>query len=1032
MMASPNQRAPQCTYLVAICTAVVAIVLSHAADVVAADAIDFNRDIRPILSDKCFQCHGPDADSREAELRLDRRDDAIANRDGAAAVIPNRPDDSSLIERINESDDELRMPPPSTKKKLSKHEIDLMTRWIREGAPFDEHWAFLPVTKPEPPEVRNSAWVRNPIDRFVLAKLEAQSIAASPLADQRTIIKRIHIDLIGLLPTAEATAKYLALMQRDVDAGTAQMVDELLASDHYAERWARHWLDQARFADSNGYTIDGDRVMWPYRDWVIRAIRDDMPFDQFTIEQLAGDLLENPTKLQLLATGFHRNTLINQEGGTDPEQFRNEAVVDRVNTTGAVWLGLTTGCAQCHNHKFDPFSQKEFYELFAFFNHGQDRNNTGPTVRVAENELFATPSSQHLAALEQAKDHVAKLDKSKGEREKAWVKSQSKKIGKAAIPKWEGVTLQNIKAEGGSKTTLLDDGSLLASKGATKEVYSVELATTASVAALRMRVLPHDSLPKNGPGLAGNGNFVLSRLELWQGEHQIAFARAQASHAQPGFPIEKVLDDDASTGWAINVGKGTPKGTKMNAEHSASFVLEKPLSPSADKPLRLVLRHEVNAFYNIGRFAIDQSPFPPPPNYDSQLVDAIQTASEKRTKEQKQKLTAEFAKQDTQLAKARAAVAKARKQLGYGTVGTSMILRELAKPRETFLHIRGDFLRHDKTLGPLHADTPDVLPPLSNDSTDPNRLDLAKWLVSPSNPLTPRVTVNRIWMRFFGRGIVETENDFGSQGSPPSHPLLLDWLSAQLIEGGWSMKRLHRTIVMSATYRQSSHFRNDLVERDADNRLFGRQNRLRFDAEIIRDAALSASGRLNPKIGGPSVRPPQPEGVYAFTQQKKNWATETGPDRFRRAMYTKFYRSAPYPMLTTFDSPDFQSTCTRRPRSNTPLQSLTLANDKSFIEFAQNLGRRVLQSVSSKDPDAQKKRIELAFQLCYCRPPSDIEATIAAEFLNDQQAQFKADSDAAKKVAPANLSDDVSLPLGAAWTALARGLMNTDEFITRE
>ena len=707
-------------------------------------------------------------------------------------------------------------------------------------------------------------------------------------------------------------------------------------------------------------------------------------------------------------------------------------VVDRVSTMGTVFLGLTLGCAVCHDHKFDPITQKEFYQLFAFFNHGQDRNNTGPTVQVSENEIFSTPSPALLADLKDAESRVASLQRSKGKRQETWVVEQLKALGEVSIPEWQVLTVQSAKAEGGAKLTVLDDGSLLAGRGAAREVYTIELSTKApKLAAIRLRVLPHDSLPKNGPGLAGNGNFVLSRLELWRGDELIPLGRAQASHEQPGFPIGQVLDGDAATGWAINVGKGTPKGTKMNAEHSATFLLAKPLEAS-DLPLRLVLRHEINDSYNIGHFAIDESATPPPVDFDAKLVEALQVAAAKRTKEQKDRLATEFAKRDSELAQARADVASTRKRVGYGTVAKSMIVQEIAIPRETFIHIRGDFLRPDKKVGPLGGGTPAVLPPLEASAASPSRLDLAKWLVNPANPLTSRVTVNRTWMRFFGRGIVETENDFGAQGSPPTHPLLLDWLSSNLIEDGWSMKAMHRLIVMSATYRQSSHFRADLLEVDADNRLLGRQNRLRFDAEIIRDAALSASGMLNPKIGGPSVQPPQPAGVYAFTQQRKNWATETGPNRFRRAMYTKFYRSAPYPMLTTFDSPDFQSTCTRRPRSNTPLQSLTLANDKAFVEFAQSLAGRLLRSIKGHDQAVQRKRVELAFQLCYCRSPSALESSTVAKFLETQLAEFEADADAAAIVAPSELPPGVSKPLGAAWTALARGLMNTDEFITRE
>ena len=814
------------------------LALAFPALALAAEAkLDFNRDIRPILSDKCFQCHGPDEKTLEGDVRLDERASAVS----AKAIVPGSPELSEALARVLSDDPDEVMPPPKTKKIVSPAEADILRRWIAEGAEYEGHWAFEPIATTEPPDGKH------PVDHFIRAELGRKGIQPSPEADPATLIRRLSLDLTGLLPDPDRVDSFLTEHQKNPDHAVAKLADELLASPHYGERWGRHWLDQARYADSNGYSIDGDRTQWPYRDWVIRAINEDLPFDRFTIEQLAGDLLPNATKAQLVASGFHRNTLINQEGGTDPEQFRNEEVVDRINTTGAVWLGLTLGCAQCHTHKYDPITHREYFELFAFFNHGTDINSTGATLEVAEGELFLNdPEPAKVKAIEEAKNSLAKITAATAKRQVAWENSE---LGKAA-------------------------------------------------------------------------------------------------------------------------------------------------SDAKETPLLLALRAK----------------------------------PDKRTNEQKKLLTAEFAKVDREKLAAEKNLAEARRALGLGDAVNTMVMRDLPQPRETFIHLRGSFLDHDRKTGPLRPGVPAALPPLPGDAAKkerPDRLDLANWLVRPDHPLVSRVTVNRVWMRYFGKGLVGTENDFGTQGTYPTHPELLDWLAHDFVANGWSMKRLHKLIVTSATYRQSSHARPDLAELDPLNQLLTRQNRLRVEAEIVRDAALSASGLLHPKVGGPGVKPPQPEGVYAFTQNKKGWTAATGPDRYRRGLYIQFYRSAPYPLLTTFDSPDFQSVCTARVRSNTPLQSLALANDEALFELAQGLGARLLKDVPADD----EKRLERAFFLCYARPPSDVERNAVASFRKSQLASFVKDPVAAEEVAPKGSKDPAE---AASWTAVARALMNTDEFITRE
>ncbi|MDA7920602.1 PSD1 and planctomycete cytochrome C domain-containing protein [Verrucomicrobiales bacterium] len=1005
-------------------------------DIASSGEIDYNRDIRPILSNKCFQCHGPDEETLEADLRLDLPSDHSVE---GSVIVPGAPEASELIFRLTTNDSSDVMPPPKTKKPITKEETALLKQWVKEGAKYQSHWSFEPIDlEVTPPVLADSQWQKNGVDRFILESLQDKNITPSSEAQPETLARRIAIDLTGLLPSPEEVDVFIKAYQTDPDPAVKEFIESQLASPHYGERWGRHWLDQARYADSSGYTIDGERTMWPYRDWVIKALNEDRPFDQFTIEQLAGDLLESPKKEQLIASAFHRNTLINQEGGTDDEQFRNEEVVDRVNTTGAVWLGLTVGCAQCHTHKFDPITHKEYFEFFAFFNQGTDVNNTGSTIPVAEGELFSEEVDPALlAAHAKAKGHFDKINAQTKTRREEWEKltlTSLKENPRSGSASWLPQKPYDFEAEGGAPLKLLEDDSLLAGIGAPKEVYHLALpGQSQPTAAIRLRILPDPSLPKNGPGLAGNGNIVLNRVEFYQNDKRIAISSADHDHAQPGFSAAFLIDDNPATGWAINVGKGSAPGAKMNTPHEVHFILSKPVAVGV--PIKVVMRHEQNANYNVGRFAFDTSSTAPPSPDTAKFLAALETAVEKRDANAKTLLDQRFAGEDTDLLDAKSKLASVAKAAGLGKEVKLMVMKDLANsPRETHIHIRGDFLRKDKKTGTLFPDVPAVFPelPLLKTGQSRNRLDLAKWLVSPENPLTARVTVNRLWMRYFGKGIVETENDFGTQGSFPSHPELLDWLATQFVEGGWSMKNLHRLILNSATYRQASHARPDLVELDPLNHLLAKQNRIRFDAEIVRDAALSASGLLEPKLGGPSVMPPQPEGIYSFTQRKTSWVVPNNENRFRRALYVKFIRSAPYPLFTTFDSPDFQSVCTSRARSNTPLQSLTLANDAALFELAQGLAERLLEGIPSEGDSSDLERIKLGFKLCYSREPTEKEQQLLTTFRSNQEASFASNEEAAQSVAPKRIPKDLSPATAASWTSLARTLMNTDEFITRE
>jgi hypothetical protein len=1002
--------------------------LSVAALAEPAGKVGFNRDIRPILSTNCFFCHGPDEKKREAKLRLDVRESALADNDGSRAIVPGQPDQSELLARVLSHDKDDAMPPPKSKRlPLSADQIATLRKWIAQGAEYENHWAFIPLRREPPPSVKNKAWVKNPIDQFILARLEAEGIAPSPEADPATLCRRLYLDLIGLLPSPEETWAFVestCQLPKGQTSGLNQstidhLVDQLLANPHYGERWGRHWLDQARYADSNGYTIDGERAMWPYRDWVIKALNDDMPFDRFTIEQLAGDLFPNPTKSQIIATAFHRNTLINEEGGADKEQFRNEAVVDRVNTTGVVWLGLTVGCAQCHSHKFDPISHREYYEMFAFFNQGTDVNNQGATIPVARGEVFGGPA----AAPTPPPPSNAEIARWQADWEK-------RELAKYAAPAhtaqalWSPADYVEYDTSSGAGFQLLDDHSLLADgRGAFNDTYRI-VANTAlkQIAAVRLRVLTHDSLPHHGPGLAGNGNFVLTQFEVSAGGVGQEIVRATADLEQPGYPAAAAFDDQAKTGWAINPGKGG--SAKMNSDHEIIFVFAKPIVLEG-QPIEIKLRHDLNQNYLIGRFALDFSASVPPAGKAADAMStALQIDPEKRSEAQKKLVREAFERGEP-----RARLVKRANAAGDAAL---MVMKDLEQARPTYIHLRGDFLRNDEKTGPLK---PGVIAAVNSAFRRPqsgfrNRLDLAKWIVNSDNPLTPRVAMNRVWMQYFGRGLVETDEDFGAQGSAPTHPELLDWLAREFIQRGWSMKAMHRLIATSATYRQSSRARPDLAEKDPRNLLLARQERVRLDAEILRDAALSASGLLDSTIGGPSVHPPQAAGVYAFTQNTKKWTADTGPNRFRRALYTMFYRAAPYPLFTTFDAPDFQSTCTRRARSDTPLQALTVANDAAFVEMAQGLAARLLREDSSDDPAPRLRR---AFLLCLDREPSTKELAILRAYCVRQEEDFRSDPAAANALLSEDLRKTGIPPERAAATVCAaRAIFNTDCFITRE
>ncbi len=1233
----------------------------------AALAPDFQREVRPILAQYCFRCHGPDDQQREAGLRLDTREGATAKLEsGGQAIVPQRVDASELVRRIESLDDATRMPPPATKKQLSDTERSVLKRWIAAGAEYQPHWAFTaPRATPLPPVARPD-WSRGPIDHHVLARLENAALPPSLEADRYTLARRVSLDLVGIPPELEQVEEFAA--DRGPDA-YERHVDRLLASPHYGERWARRWLDLARYADTNGYEKDRPRTIWPYRDWVIRHLNADLPYDQFTVQQLAGDMLPGATQDNRVATGFHRNTMLNEEGGIDPLEFRFHAMVDRLSTTGTAWLGLTLGCAQCHTHKFDPIKQTEYYALFALLNNADEpeidvvdpaiatrRAELERRIQAAEDQLadnfplggdlqWKTPAAVEAttasgAKLERLPDGsflavgavaptdtytlvfdadtdafaalrletlthpslgaqgpgrtphgnfvlseiaVAAAPRAGGAARKVAIANASAEVeqpmfpiaaafdgqpatgwgihapdqplnrdrsavfhfaqpptspaapattpgtappgsaaaaGPAATPTRWTVTLRQEQGGGhligrfrlafgaadntaGSASTrslaerrrthleqrfaawrdeqskratpwftprpsaatsglplltVLDDHSLLSSGDQSKsDLFEIAFDNVpAGVTAVRLEALADERLPKHGPGRVyyegPHGDFFLSNIGLASADprgqlDERPFSQASHSFANGANGAAAAIDDNKQTGWSINGGQGR--------SHWAVFNLKDP-TPVAG---RLVVRLLCERYYaaNLGRFRLSFTTAPQaaasttPPEIEA-LLAAPATAA---TPTQRERLMRHFLMVAPELSRERQAIQELRNQ--WPTAPTTLVFAERPAhhPRPTFRYHRGEFLQPREPVAP---GVPAVLPPLPADAPR-DRLTFARWLVAPANPLTGRVAMNRQWAALFGRGIVRTTDDFGYQGETPTHPELLDWLALELVRQEWSMKRMHRAMVTSATYRQASRADADRLARDPRNELLGRGPRARLEAELVRDAALQASGLWSRRIGGPSVFPPQPENVTTEgAYGRLNWTTSTGGDRYRRGLYTFAKRTAPYAMFTTFDGPSGEACVARREQSNTPLQALTLLNDTVFLEAAQALGSQA----ATREAASVEARAAWLFARCLSRPPSPAELDLVARFYTSQARRFAAGeldpkplaglapSEPAKPAAPAAptavvatgpqavtaastaLTGGDAVVQRAAWTATARAILNLDEMITKE
>jgi mono/diheme cytochrome c family protein len=955
-------------------------------------------DVQRIFAEHCLECHGPD--DKKGGLALTARENLFKELEsGAVAVVPGDPAKSELVARILSKDPDEQMP-PKKKKPLAAAEIEALKAWVAGGAEWKVHWAYAPVARPRVP-----AGV-HPVDHFIRTKLAAKKIQPAPEADRYTLIRRVYYDLLGLPPTPSEADAFV----NDTAPGTYErLVDRALASPHFGERWGRHWLDRARYADSDGYEKDRPRPdAWRYRDWVIDAVNRDLPFDQFTIEQLAGDLLPNATPEQKLATAFHRQTLTNTEGGVDQEQFRVEATFDRTETTGSVWLAHTVGCARCHTHKYDAITQREYYQLFAFFNNADETKTTVATSATAEQD-YERKNAAHAAKLRKLTAKVAVERERLTARLYDWEKEIAPRLAAAegAKARPEPIEIDSVSSEADVEFQRLDDGSWLATtEGAPTDTYKIVADLPPGViSGLRLEVLPDESLPKNGPGRAKDGNFVLSKFSVEAKGETVGVHSPEADFSQATFPVATALEGRADKGWGI--------APKAGAAHHADFQLVRPLE--GGQRITISLAHlYAKGKYTIGRFRLVALVGETPESIAPKTVrNFIAIGSEKWTNDTKDALVEWLEQVDPAASRVAAELAAAKAAAPPPPVLDVRIFTERKQPRETKVLHRGEFLQPGEPVGP---GTLAVLPPIAaRGGQSPDRLDLARWLVNETNPLTPRVIVNQFWMQLFGEGLVRTAGDFGVRGEKPSHPELLDWLASEFMVRHWSRKQLLRLIMTSATYRQRSEVRPELAETDPLNLLLARQNRLRVEGEIVRDLHLAASGLLAPKIGGPSVFPPMPPEIAALSYANNfKWTDAQGEDRYRRGMYTFFKRTAPHPDLTTFDCPDANLTAVKRTVSNTPLQALTTLNAQSFAEAAAALAKRVLAEPLADD----RARLTRAFRLALVRPPLDRELTALRDLLTKARRHY------------AQSPDHEAEP--AAWTATVRIVLNTDEFITRE
>jgi mono/diheme cytochrome c family protein len=1013
---------------------------------------DFAKDIQPIFADRCYECHGPK--KQEHSLRLDQKASALKGGDSGLAIVPGKSADSLLIHAVAGARDDLKRMPKKGDP-LTAQEIGLLRAWIDQGAEwpdstvaekdFKQHWAFQAPVRPAVPSVQNSEGVRNSIDNFIRVRLEKEKLKPSPETDKITLLRRLSLDLIGLPPTIAEVDAFLGDSSKDA---YEKQVERLLNSPHYGERWGRHWLDAARYADSDGYEKDKSRQVWFYRDWVINSLNRDLPYDRFVIDQLAGDLVPNPTQEQMVATGFLRNSMINEEGGVDPEQFRMDAMFDRMDAVGKSVLGLTIQCAQCHNHKYDPISQEEYYRIFAFLNNDHEAQRI---VYTPDEQMRAANITRQIRDLEEGLRHS---QIGWEERMAAWETS-----AKRSEPEWEVVQVDQT-SEADTRFFPQKDGSLLGLGYAPTKFTFVFRGTNSlpAINGFRLELLTDANLPCNGPGRSFKGTCALTEFRVEAADAQkptnkvsVKLVKATADFAneerelEPNFydktekrrvtgPVSFAIDEKDDTAWGIDAGPG-----RRNQDRKAVFAASTNVAFPSGTILTFSIKNNHGGWNSddhmnnmIGRIRLSVTsatnaladPLP------KRVRELLAIPSEKRSPAQ---IAAVFSYWRTTVSEFKETNDKIEglwKQWPNGSTALTLIARE--DPRETQILRRGDWL---KPIKPVTPGVPAFLHPLPTNEA-PARLAFAKWLVDRRSPTTARVFVNRIWQAYFGVGLVSTPEDFGLQSEAPSHPELLDWLACEFMDRGWSLKNIHRLIVNSATYRQSSKVTPDTYAKDQYNRLLARGTRNRVEGEIVRDIALSASGLLNSRVGGPSVFSPAPEFLF---QPPASYAPfpykeETGVDRYRRALYTFRRRSTPYPMLQTFDAPNGDFSCVRRLRSNTPLQALMTLNETVSMECAQGLAWRTLDEGGKSDAD----RITYAFRRTLSRPPTAEETKELLDLLARQRQHIAEGWVNPLELATGKNEKPAKLPKGttptqlAAFTVVSRVLLNLDETITKE
>jgi len=1019
----------------------------------AAGEIIFNREIQPILAEHCIPCHGPDEQKRKSGLRLDVREGALkGGKSGDPAIVPGNPEASALLARLLTQNPDDIMPPAKEKNPVPPAEVEKLRRWIAEGAPYARHWAFEPPVKPPVSSLGAKSRLM-PVDAFLTARLAKDGLKFSPPAEPAQLCRRLYLDLLGLPPSPLEVTAFARAAGKDLPGAVAALTDRLLASEHYGEKWARHWLDAARYADTNGYEKDHPREQWAWRDWVIQALNRDQPYDQFLIEQIAGDLLPNHSQAQLIATGFLRNGMINEEGAIVPEQFRMDGMFDRIDVIGKSTLGLTLQCAQCHTHKFDPISHTEYYGLFAFLNNTYEAQSW---VYSAAQEQKIAEVRTGLAAVEQrlkqqAPDWAARLA--------TW---ETEELRRQQSTPWEILEATDLHStsELNHPTSLPDKSILtLGHRTISGDNYMIAAPVVTNVTGIRLEILTHGDLPFGGPGRSFKGTWALTEFVVetqspdtntWE---RLKLVKATADFSEPEHamepewtnksadkdgkrtcgPVSFLADTNDLTGWRADRGVG-----RRNTESVAVVQFEKPLTLPPGTKLKFSLRQNHGGDDNgakttmVGRFriALTTTPDPQASATPYAAVLALQIPRERRTAEQAADIFAAWRQSVPEFKSFNEEMDTLWKQFPEATTSILHLAeRTPEQARETFRLERGGWENPKERVIPQ---VPAALHPLPA-GEPPTRLTFARWLADKRSPLTARVAVNRVWQAIFGVGLVETAEDFGARASAPSHPELLDWLAVDFMEHGWSQKLLIRTLVNSVAYRQTSRVTPALLEKDPRNRLLARGPRFRAEAEVVRDIALGTSGLLTDKVGGPSLYPPVPQNVLDFNYVKPDWPVATGSERYRRALYVFRKRSMPDPALSNFDAPTADLACVRRPRSNTPLAALTSLNEPVFVEASEALALRILREGGGTDPE----RADYAYRLCTAR---GVKSTERAELLKLLASRRKLLAEGwlpAIEIAAGEPDKHLELPPGttpqdaAAWTIAARVLLNLDETLTK-